>query len=96
MGSGPLAEKLVSRDSYPLMFQGYATADWGDAAAYGWFLGHDKSSRRYMGFLGGINGFAAVITRYPDERVLIVVLSNFSFAPVADIANDLSTFVFQN
>lgn len=90
------AGRLLTRDSYEVMFKPYATTDWGDGAAYGWFIGKDKSAHRYMGFLGGINGFAAQITRYPDQRVLVVVLSNFSFAPVGDIGRELAAIVFDN
>ena len=57
-------------------------------------LGVHKSNNKYMGFLGGINGFAAQIMRYPDEKLLVVVLSNFSFAPVTDIESDLADIVF--
>jgi hypothetical protein len=49
-----------------------------------------------MGFLGGINGFAAQIMRYPNEKLLVVVLSNFSFAPVSDIESDLADIVFNS
>jgi CubicO group peptidase (beta-lactamase class C family) len=90
------AEKLVQKHSYETMLKPYAIADWGDGAAYGWFIGKDRSNRRYMGFLGGINGFAAQIMRYPDQKVLIVVLSNFSFAPVENIERDLADIVFSN
>jgi CubicO group peptidase (beta-lactamase class C family) len=90
------AERLVQKQSYAAMFKPYAIADWGDGAAYGWFIGKDRSNRKYMGFLGGINGFAAQIMRYPDQKVLIVVLSNFSFAPVADIESDLADLVFSS
>jgi CubicO group peptidase (beta-lactamase class C family) len=90
------AEKLVQKRSYEAMLKPYAVADWGDGTAYGWFIGKDKLNRRYMGFLGGINGFAAQIMRYPDQKLLIVVLSNFSFAPVADIESDLADIVFSS
>ena len=88
------AEKLVTRRSLDVMFTPYATADWGDGAAYGWFVGKDKSGRKYMGFLGGINGFAAQIMRYTDEKLLVVLLGNFSFAPVSDIERDLAEIAF--
>jgi CubicO group peptidase (beta-lactamase class C family) len=90
------AEKLIAKDSYEAMFKSYATAAWGDGAAYGWFLGKGKSNNRYMGFVGGINGFAAQIMRYPGQKVLLVVLSNFSFAPVTDIEHELASIVFSN
>jgi len=89
-------EKLITRKSLDVMFTPYTTADWGDGAAYGWFIGKNKSNHKYMGFLGGINGFAAQIMRYPDEKLLVVVLSNFSFAPVTDIESDLADIVFSN
>lgn len=88
------ARRLIGRRSYEEMLRPHATADWGDGAAYGWFIGRDKSGHAYMGFLGGINGFAAQIMRYPDEDVLVVVLSNFSFAPVSRIEADLAAIVF--
>jgi CubicO group peptidase (beta-lactamase class C family) len=89
-------EKLLTKKSLAIMFTPYATADWGDGAAYGWFIGRDKANHRYMGFLGGINGFAAQIMRYPDSEVLVVVLSNFSFAPVTDIESDLASIAFKS
>jgi CubicO group peptidase (beta-lactamase class C family) len=88
------AERLLKKSSYEMMFKPYATADWGDGAAYGWFIGRAGSKHRYMGFTGGINGFAAQIMRYTDERVLIVVLSNYSFAPVIAIESELAAIVF--
>ncbi len=88
--------KLISKKSFDDMFTAYATADWGDKAAYGWFIGTDKSGHNYMGFLGGINGFAAQLMRYRDEKMLVVVLSNFSFAPVTDIESRLAEIVFSS
>lgn len=90
------AEKLIKKSSFEAMFKPYAVADWGDGVAYGWFIGRDKSNHRYMGFLGGINGFAAQIMRYTDQKVLLVVLSNYSFAPVTDIERELAALVFSN
>lgn len=90
------AGKLITKTSYEAMFTSYTTADWGDGVAYGWFLGKDKAGHRYMGFLGGINGFAAQIMHYTEQKVLIVVLSNYSFAPMTDIERDLAAMVFTN
>jgi CubicO group peptidase (beta-lactamase class C family) len=88
-------ERLVSKRSLEQMFKSYATADWGDGAAYGWFIGKDKTGHSYMGFQGGINGFATQIMRYTDERVLVVVLSNYAFAPVGNIESELAKIVFK-
>src|SRR5262249_39558083 len=90
------AEKLVSKKSLEAIFTPYATAEWGDKVGYGWFLGTDKSGRKFTAHLGGINGFAASVSRYPDEKGLVVVLSNFSFAPVSDITTALAEIAFGN
>lgn len=90
------AEKLISKQSFETMFTSYTTADWGDSVAYGWFIGKDQGNRKFMGFQGGIEGFAAMIMRYTDEKVLIVVLSNFAFARVDEIEKDLAGILFEN
>ena len=88
------SERLVSKKSLEAIFNSYQTADWGDGVGYGWFIIKDKSGRRAFGHRGGINGFASYITRYPDEKALVVVLSNFSFTPISDISNDLAAILF--
>lgn len=88
------SERLLKKSSLDAIFTSYAKADWGDGVGYGWFIGKDKAGRGYVGHAGGINGFAAQITRYPAERLLVVALSNYSFAPINDIANDLAAIIF--
>jgi len=89
-------ERLLKKSSYEMMFKPYVTADWGDGAAYGWFIGKNRSNHRFMGFVGGINGYAAEIMRYTDEKALVVVLSNYSFAPVTLIETQLAAFMFDD
>jgi hypothetical protein len=47
-------------------------------------------------FTGGIAGFAAQTMRYQSEDVLVVVLSNYSFAPVGEIEACLAALVFSS
>jgi hypothetical protein len=47
-----------------------------------------------FGHRGGIKGFASHIMRYPDEKALVVVLSNFSLTPITDISDDLAAILF--
>src|SRR5262249_2404555 len=42
---------------------------------YGWQLG-ELSGHRMIGHGGGINGFSTMISRYPDDRLAVIVLSN--------------------
>ena len=49
---------------------------WGNFGyAYGWLAG-EEDGHRLEQHAGGINGFATYIARYPDEHILVVVLSN--------------------
>jgi hypothetical protein len=47
-------------------------------------------------FTGGIDGFAAQTMRYQSEDILVVVLSNYSFAPVGEIEGRLAALVFSS
>ncbi|MBN2395169.1 MAG: serine hydrolase, partial [Candidatus Atribacteria bacterium] len=43
---------------------------------------------------GGIEGFQAQISRFVDDDVCIIVLSNFEFAKVPEICKDLAAILF--
>jgi D-alanyl-D-alanine carboxypeptidase len=80
---------LLSRESVKEMLASKRPSDFGPDAGYGWFLGKDAHGHHYIGMLGGINGFAAQVTRFPDASLLVIVLSNQNFSRVNDIANRL-------
>jgi CubicO group peptidase (beta-lactamase class C family) len=61
--------------------------------AYGWGVS-TQFNRRNIAHGGGINGFATYISRYPDEKVTIIVLSNLEQANASRIARDLGAVVF--
>lgn len=68
---------------------------------YGWVIDHayerDASSTRVrarIGHGGRIDGFTTSIARYPNEQIVIIVLSNLETAPVASISNDLAAILF--
>jgi CubicO group peptidase (beta-lactamase class C family) len=60
---------------------------------YGWAI-EQQFNRRRISHGGGINGFSSYIARYPNDRVTIIVLSNFDFANAGRIARDLGAIVF--
>ncbi len=64
-------------------------ADYG----YGWVIDHAYERDR-VGHGGRIDGFTSSIARYPNEQVVIIVLSNLETAPVARINNDLAAILF--
>lgn len=61
--------------------------------AYGWSVG-TRGTRKSIGHGGGIFGFATQISRFPDDRVTVVVLSNVQGAGVGAVANNLSAIAF--
>jgi CubicO group peptidase (beta-lactamase class C family) len=75
--------------SLDLMFTAHPPGNYG----YGWFV--DSAPRRRNYHEGGNPGFAAFEARYPDQQLLIVVLSNEDDAPVAEIANILAKHLLQ-
>ncbi len=75
---------FLSARSLDLMFSAHPPGNYG----YGWFV--DTTPRRRIYHEGGDPGFAAFEARYPDQHLLIVVLSNQDDAPVRDTANALA------
>jgi len=68
-----------------------------DGYAYGWAITPpDKaaSGKRQVGHGGGINGFSTMITRVPDDGMLIVVLGNVDNVNTGGIARDLASMLY--
>jgi hypothetical protein len=81
-------EKLVSKKSLDEMFTPFKSG-----YGYGWGIGK-RFEHRQISHGGGIYGFATEISRFPDDRVTVIVLSNFQGAPAGNIANNLAAIVF--
>lgn len=81
-------DKLISKKGLDEVFRSYK-GDFG----LGWEIG-TQFNRKLISHIGDINGFKAHIARYPDEKVLIVILCNFELTDVKRIAYDLASFVF--
>jgi hypothetical protein len=62
--------------------------------AYGWSV-TELSNHKRISHSGGINGFGANISRYVNDDVCVVVLSNFEYAPIGQISKDLAAIVFE-
>jgi CubicO group peptidase (beta-lactamase class C family) len=81
-------EKLVSRKALDETFTP-VKSNYG----YGWSIGK-QFDRQVIGHGGNIFGFASHITRFPADKITVIVLSNVQGAPSGKIANDLSAIVF--
>lgn len=77
-------EKLAPRRALESMFTPFK-----DNYGYGWVIDRAFGLKRYA-HGGGIMGFTTVIERFPDEKLLVVVLSNLENAPASRIGNDLA------
>lgn len=60
---------------------------------YGWFV-NKQLNRRAIFHPGGLPGFSAMITRFPDDKVLVVLLSNLENSQIIRAGNDLAAIVF--
>lgn len=77
-------EKLVPRKRLEAMFTP-RKSNYG----YGWIIDQALGRKRYL-HAGGIMGFATMIERFPEEKVLVVALSNVEKSPVGSICTDLA------
>ncbi|WHY86606.1 serine hydrolase domain-containing protein [Neobacillus novalis] len=59
---------------------------------FGWFI-EDGASKEVSHF-GDINGFVNHLVVYPDEELVVIVLSNINITPVTQISSDLINIVF--
>lgn len=81
-------EKLVKKSSLDKMFTPFKN-DYG----YGWKI-EQQLNHKCISHAGGIEGFAAQISRYPEDNACMIVLSNFQHAPVNDMSRDLAAILF--
>ena len=68
-----------------------------DNYAYGWAInpeGKSTSGKRQVGHGGGINGFSTMITRVPDDRLVVIVLGNVEDVNAGAIARDLLAIAY--
>jgi Domain of unknown function (DUF3471) len=62
--------------------------------AYGWVI-TKLFNRPYMWHNGSIDGFRSYIGRCIDNHMCIIILSNYGFTPVENIASDLAAIVLE-
>ncbi len=77
-------EKLLPRQALDAMFTPHK-----DNYGYGWIIDKKFGLTRYE-HGGGIMGFVTIIERYPDEKLLVVALSNLDNSPIGAIGTDLA------
>jgi CubicO group peptidase (beta-lactamase class C family) len=81
---------LLSSESYAAMYErtkleNDSTRPYG----FGWQLG-ELAGHKSIGHGGGIPGFSTMITRYPEDRLSVIVLSNTSTANSGEVAKRIA------
>ncbi|HEV2400451.1 MAG TPA: serine hydrolase domain-containing protein [Candidatus Sulfotelmatobacter sp.] len=92
-----LSEKgrLLSSDSLKQMFTEYPEATHeGQHYGYGVVISRLKFGRLLYYHGGGVEGFSSSIQRYPNERVCIVVLSNFDSYKPWELGDHIAAALF--
>ncbi len=86
--------KLLSQKTLDTMFSP-AIGSFGPAPTYGygWFI-NKQLDHRAISHPGGVPGFTSILTRFPDEKVLIVLLGNLENSQVIRASNDLAAIIF--
>ena len=81
------SDRLVSAKTLESMFTPV------NGSCYGWF---QSTVGEHMGYghSGGISGFATHVIRVPNERLYVVVLSNFDWAKSSAVAGKLGALWF--
>ena len=90
-------ERLVPQETLERVFTGYARtpsmdieeADYG----YGWFIGKILD-RPVIAHGGGMGGYNAMILRFPEEQVTVIVLRNYGIWIYDRLEIELAKMVF--
>jgi CubicO group peptidase (beta-lactamase class C family) len=91
-------EKLISKDLLDKMFTPYISVPdmpriTGLGYGYGWFIG-EINNHRMVFHMGRIEGFTAINSVYPDDKLAVIVLSNQRSENVNGIGIELASLVF--
>jgi len=86
-------ERIIKRATQDRMFTSYKER--GEGYGYGWFLTSEEGRQKQY-HEGSTFGFASFIARYPNDHLLIVVLSNQEGTDVKSIADTLGRIVFKS
>jgi len=90
-----LGGKLLSQASLKKMTRPFKDA-WGPGApfkggyAMGLYVGTTLDGRREISHTGDISGFVSMMAAYPDDKLIVIVLSNIGTAPSGNVASNVA------
>ncbi|WP_282940885.1 serine hydrolase domain-containing protein [Paenibacillus sp. RC67] len=80
-------EKLVSQAALDQVFK--PTFNYG----FGWFI-DERYNRKRIHHSGAYRGHRSDMQRYPNEKVTIIMLTNYDFVPILKLTDRLASLVF--
>jgi D-alanyl-D-alanine carboxypeptidase len=86
-------ERILNKALQQKMFTSYKES--GERYGYGWFI-TSKEGRKKQYHEGSTFGFSSFIARYPDDELLVIVLSNEEGTDVKTIADGLARLAFED
>lgn len=89
-------EQLVSMELLNKMFTPYMKTPYYDLSyGCGWLIGEQFGRKRIV-HTGGIDGFSAILDRYPEDDVCIVILCNLrGNVSLLEISNEIADIIFK-
>lgn len=81
-------EKLISKKSVETMLTPFK-----EHYGYGWFI-ERKFNHKWINHSGHIEGFQSQTSRFPDEKIAIIITSNFDRTNIGSVTEDLAAIVF--
>jgi CubicO group peptidase (beta-lactamase class C family) len=90
-GQAHLSDKLLNRQTIEMMWTSQRTSA-GEETGYGigWFVAKDSSQRKIIRHGGGSVGGTTELRIYPDQDLIVVVISNTAPANVRPLAIDIA------
>lgn len=84
-----LENRILSKESWQKTF-----SDYGDQVGYGWFI-RDHLDKKRIQMNGRSPGFSSYFGIYPDDKLVVIVLSNNYISLPADLGKQLAALVFK-
>lgn len=81
-------EQVLSKQSLEAIFNPFK-----ESYGYGWFI-ENKFNRKWVNHSGHIEGFQSQISRFPEEKITIIILSNFDRTNIGSVTEDLAAIIF--
>lgn len=88
-GQAVLQNKLLSKTSW-----GKILTDYGEKNGYGWFISNHGDHKRYQ-MNGRSPGFSSYFGVYPDEKLVVIMLSNIDISLPSVMGKPLASIIFK-